>query len=189
MNQMYYDMVESNPVIAAVKDMEGLKRCCKQEDLKVVFILFGDLCNIGSIVDYIKKHEKLAIVHLDLITGLGSKDVAVEFIHKFTKADGVISTKASLIKKAKELGMMTVLRFFLLDSLSIDNLERQLSSLTTDFIEILPGVMPKVTRRICQKAKVPVITGGLISDKEDVMGALTAGATAVSTSSPEVWEM
>lgn len=189
MNQFYYDMVERNPVIAAVKDMNGLVDCCSRPDLKVVFILFGDICNIKSIVDYIKKYEKLAIVHLDLITGLGSKDVAVEFIHKYTKADGVISTKPALIKKAKELGMMTVMRFFLLDSLSIDNLERQLSTINTDFIEILPGVMPKITRRICQKAKMPVIAGGLISDKEDVMGALDAGATAVSSTNPKVWEM
>lgn len=189
MNQLYYDMVESNPVIAAVKDMNGLKQCCMEPELKVVFILFGDLCNISSIVDYIKKNGKLAIVHLDLITGLGSKDVAVEFIHKYTGADGVISTRPSLIKKARELGMMTVLRFFLLDSLSIDNLERQLSAINSDFIEILPGVMPKVTQRICKKAKMPVIAGGLISDKEDVMGALNAGATAVSSSNPKVWKM
>lgn len=189
MNQIYYDMIEANPVIAAVKDMQGLMQCCKEADIKVVFILFGDLCSIGGIVDHVRKHDKLAIVHLDLITGLGSKDVAVEFIHKYTGADGVISTKASLIKKARELGMMTVLRFFLLDSLSIDNLERQLSTINADFIEILPGVMPKVTRRICRKAKMPVIAGGLISDKEDVMGALGAGATAVSSSNPEVWRL
>ncbi len=49
MDRIYYDAIEGNPVIAAVKDMEGLMRCCELEDIKVVFILFGDICSIGDI--------------------------------------------------------------------------------------------------------------------------------------------
>lgn len=56
-------------------------------------------------------------------------------------------------------------------------------------IEILPGLMPKIIRRISRLVKVPVIAGGLISEKEDVVAALAAGATAVSTTNPSVWEM
>ena len=36
MDQKFYDLLESNPVIAAVKDMEGLKACCTREEIKVV---------------------------------------------------------------------------------------------------------------------------------------------------------
>ena len=39
------------------------------------------------------------------------------------------------------------------------------------------------------KAKVPVLTGGLIADKEDVLAALEAGATAISTTNQAVWDM
>ncbi len=34
--------------------------------------------------------------------------------------------------------------------------------------------MPKILRRVCATAKVPVLAGGLIADKEDVMAALEA---------------
>ena len=56
-------------------------------------------------------------------------------------------------------------------------------------VEVLPGLMPKILRKICRTSRVPVIAGGLISDKEDVMGALGAGATAVSTTNQGVWEL
>ena len=56
-------------------------------------------------------------------------------------------------------------------------------------IEVLPGAMPKVIHRLCAKIKVPVIAGGLITDKESVMGALTAGATAVSSTNHKVWNL
>ncbi len=38
-----------------------------------------------------------------------------------------------------------------------------------------------------KKTKIPIITGGLIMDKEDVIQSLNAGAIAVSTSNKNVW--
>ena len=54
MDRKYYDAIEGNPVVAAVKDMEGLRICCRLEDIKVVCILFGDICSIGEIVSQVK---------------------------------------------------------------------------------------------------------------------------------------
>ena len=107
MDQKFYDLLESNPVIAAVKDMEGLKACCTREEIKVVFILFGDICNIGAIVDQVEQVDKVAMVHVDLITGLSGKEVAVDFIKNNTASDGIISTKPAMIKRARELSLYT----------------------------------------------------------------------------------
>ncbi len=189
MDQNFYNMVEANPVIAAVKDMEGLERCCQVPDIKVVFILFGDICSISGIVKRIKDADKVAIAHVDLITGLSPKEVAVDFIRQHTGVDGIISTKPTMIRRAKELGMYTVMRFFLLDSLSLDNISKQLAAVKPDFIEILPGLMPKIIRKICRQARIQVIAGGLITDKEDIVTALDAGAIAVSSTNPTVWDM
>lgn len=189
MDQTFYDMVEGNPVIAAIKDMDGLEQCCKLREIKVIFILYGDICNITEIVRQIKEAGKLAIVHVDLVAGLGTKEIAVDFIKQHTKADGIISTKPTMIRRAKELGLYTVMRFFILDSLSFENIEKQLNVVKPDFIEILPGVMPKIIRRVCGRVKPPVIAGGLITDKEDIMAALGAGAISVSSTNQKVWMM
>lgn len=189
MDQRFYDLIEANPVIAAVKDMEGLAACCQREEIKVVFVLFGDICNIHSIVSQIKKADKIAMVHIDLIVGLGGKEVAVDFIKEQTEADGIISTKPAMIKRARELSLHTTLRVFVLDSMAFENIEKEMIVARPDLIEILPGLMPKVIKRVCRLVKVPVIAGGLISDKEDVMAALSAGAISVSTTNPKVWLM
>lgn len=182
-------MMAANPVVAAVKDMDGLEKCCALQDVKVVFVLFGDVCNIAEIVSNIKKAQKTAIVHVDLVSGLSPKEIAVDFIKMHTEADGIISTKQALIRRASELGLCTVMRFFILDSMSFCNIEKQLTMVRPDFIEILPGVMPKIIRRVCAKVKPPVIAGGLIVDKEDIMAALDAGAFAVSSTNQQVWLM
>ena len=189
MKQEFYDTIADNPVIAAIKDDEGLKTCCEYKDIKVVFVLYGDICSISDIVMQLKEAGKTAMVHIDLISGLGSKEVAVDFIKNHTTADGIISTKPSLIKRGKELDMYTVLRLFMIDSMALENIRNPQYSLKPDCLEILPGVMPKMIKKICQMTKIPIIAGGLITDKEDVMGALSAGAISVSTTNTEVWNM
>jgi len=187
MEQTVYDYLEANPVIAAVKDMEGVRKCCEHEEIKIAFVLFGDVCSIRSIVEELKKHNKIAVVHIDLISGLSGKEVAVDFIKQNTKADGIISTKPALVKHAKELSLFGMLRVFVLDSMAFENIEKQMAIARPDAVEILPGLMPKVIRRVVKMTKVPVIAGGLIAEKEDVMAALTAGAISVSSTNPAVW--
>ena len=187
----FHDLVEENPVIAAVKDMDGLEKSCRLEDIKVIFILFGDICTIGEIVEQIKVAGKTAMVHIDLVGGLNTKEITVDFIKNSTKADGIITTRPILAQRAKEMSMYAVLRFFVIDSMALKNIEglHMPRGIRPDFIEVLPGAMPKIIRRICSSSPIPVIAGGLISDREDVTGALDAGAGAVSATNQDVWEM
>ena len=122
MKQELMDAIQETPVIAAVKDDDGLQNALQNENIRVVFILYGDICNISTLVQRIHAAEKFAIVHVDLIAGLASKEVAVDFIRSQTEADGIISTRQSFIRRAKELGLAAILRVFLLDSISLESL-------------------------------------------------------------------
>ena len=189
-NREFINKIEINPIIAAVKDDNGLATALT-EDVEIIFVLYGDICTIPTIVKKIKNAGKVAMVHVDLITGLNnSKDVCLDFIKNNTEADGIITTKSNLIAHARELELNTVLRYFILDSLALQNIEKQAKSsgIKPDIIEFLPGiVLPKMIRRINKVSRVPIIAGGLIADKEDVMNALDAGALAISTTNETVW--
>ena len=192
MNQEFYDAVEANPVIAAVKNDAGLQAAVEMEEIQMIFVLYGDVCTIPEILEKIKAAGKKAMVHIDLIAGLSAKEISVEFIARQTRADGIITTKPALVRRAKELGIFAVLRFFVIDSLAlknIENLEMQCGTSRPDFIEVLPGVMPKVLGRIAKVSRIPMIAGGLITEKEDVIAALSAGAIAVSSTNQDVWNL
>lgn len=179
-------LLEQTPIVAAVKSYEGLEKCLTCES-QVVFVLFGDVLTVSDIVAKIKGAGKAAFVHIDLIDGLSAREVAVDFIVKNTLSDGIISTKQSLVRYAKTKGLLTIQRFFVLDSIALFNIQKQMNTNTTDLIEILPGVMPKIIRKIVESAGKPIIAGGLISDKEDIVTALRAGATAISSTNTDVW--
>ena len=192
MHRDFIEKLEANPVIAAIKDDKGLKKAITT-DCEIIFILYGDVCTIPGIVSQIKAAGKIAMVHLDLITGLNNtKEISVDFIKNSTEADGIITTKGNLIGRAKELGLYTVLRYFVIDSMALVNIEKQDRHGITqpDVIEILPGiVLPKIIKRVNKASRVPVLAGGLISDRDDVMNALNNGVLAVSTTNEEVWQL
>ena len=183
-------IVEDNPIIAAVKDDEGLEECLRS-DIGVVFILYG---NIGSIIDIVKKIKragKLALVHMDLVSGMQAKDVSVDYIRNYTEADGIITTKANLLPRAKELGLNTILRTFVLDSTAMETLDRNSrpEAVQPDIMEVLPGpLLPDVIRQIVSSCRVPVMVSGLITRKSEVMNALKSGAVSISTTNRKLWD-
>ncbi len=79
----------------------------------------------------------------------------------------------------------------MIDSMALVNIEKQNVScgVHPDVIEILPGVMPKVIKKVCKISKVPVIAGGLISDKGRCDVSVRKRCTSISTSDQAVWFM
>ena len=139
MEQRLYEALQRNPIIAAVRDDEGLAQCLRT-DIQTVFVLYGDICNIPEIVHQIKDAGKIAIVHADLISGLATKEISVDFLRHSTLADGIISTRANMIQRARELNMIAILRVFLIDSMALDS-ALSAKNLKPDAIDILPGLM------------------------------------------------
>lgn len=172
------ELLDIGPVIAAVKDPDGLAQAL-DSDVSVLFLLYGDILTIRDTVARVREAGKRVFVHLDLIEGLSPREISADFIARSTAADGVISTKPALTRRARELGLVAIQRIFLLDSVALKNVERHFSQESADLVEVLPGLMPKIIRQLCRTTGRPIIAGGLITDKEDVTGALGAGAVAV----------
>lgn len=188
MENRFHERMDNSPVIAAVKNMEMLENAVNSP-CEIIFMLSGDIFNLADAVKRAHENGKMIFIHIDLMEGFSRDAVALRYIHENISPDGIISTKAGLIKIAKEMGMLTVRRFFIIDSLSLDNVVNATIAEKSDAIEIMPGVMPKIISKLKKKIKTPMIAGGLISEKEDVIGALQAGANGVSTTAENVWNL
>ncbi|MDU3154046.1 MAG: glycerol-3-phosphate responsive antiterminator [Anaerococcus hydrogenalis] len=79
------DILFENPCIMAIKDNTDLKECLKDEheNNKVVFVLYGSIETIPTIVEKLKDRDKVVFVHEDLIEGLSSSSLSSSFIKKF----------------------------------------------------------------------------------------------------------
>lgn len=183
----FKNIISEAKIIIAVKNIEDLATALKAEE-KIIFLLCGSILNIEEITRKIRAAGKSSFVHTDMIAGFDSKDtLIIDFLKENSYTDGIISTKPTMLKYAKKRGLLTVQRCFLIDSLSYVNSVKMIREAIPDAVEILPGVMPKILKKISEEIPLPIIAGGLIFDKEDIEIAFSSGVTAISTTKKELW--
>lgn len=188
MNREFFSEIYNNPIISAVVDKNKIEDALNSP-CKIVFLLDTDILTLEDTVKAFHERDKLVYLHIDLVSGFSRDTIILKYVLEYIQPDGIISTKSSIIKTAKELKIFTIQRLFLLDSMALETGIRSIRTIRPDAVEILPGIIPKIISEIREKTHIPIIAGGLIKDKEDVINSLNAGAIGISTSKEEVWYM
>ena len=172
-------------VIAAVRTEAELEKALKSR-VSTVFMLAPNIEIIEMQAKKAHKANKMFFIHIDLAEGIGKDEYGIKFA-KEQGVDGIISTRTALIKLAKAQGMLAVQRFFVLDSQSVDTVAESAKTSKADMIELMPGTVAKVIKRIKSVLDTPIVAGGLIETKEEIDEAYASGAVAVSTGKVELW--
>ena len=185
--QELLDLMVENPVFAAVRSKDMIPRAANS-DVKIVFMLYGAIGELEAQCRALHEAGKLCFLHVDLIDGLRPDAVGIRYIAERIRPAGIITTKGACVRMAHDVGLFAIQRVFLLDSAALKTGVQNILSCKPDLVEILPGVADKALALAKSQVNVPLIAGGLIYTKEDVIAALRSGAVAVSTSTPELWE-
>lgn len=181
------DWLGINPIIAGVASAEAVAAAVASP-VQVVYVLFGDLVSVKDTVAELTAANKSVFVDVDLIEGLANRPIAIDYIQQTTNAAGILSAKGHLLAVAKERGLSTVHRFFLIDSRTLYTMEKQYAVSRADAVDIMPGIMPQAVGWIAARTTVPIISSGLISDKPAIIADLKAGASGISTTNQELWQ-
>ncbi len=182
-----FTVLRQEKIIAAIKTEEAFEKFL-QTDITTAFLLRSGLADVGQYVDRAHQNGKIIFVHLDFVSGLATDRSAIEFVAREICPDGIISTRNPVIQAAASFDLSAVQRFFEIDSQSVETTVRSVLERKPKMIEIMPGIIPRVISELSQKIDTPIIAGGLIRDTEDAIGALRAGAMAISTASTTLWQ-
>lgn len=182
----FFDKVQQNPIIAAVSSLESLD-IALSSPCEIIFLLTGNIFNLKEIATKVRMKNKGLFINIDSIDGFSKDTWGLEYIIKNIYPDGIITEKENLIKLSKSMGVFTIQRLFIMDSKSLKNAMESIKITRPNVIEILPGIMPKIIEKIINDIKLPAISSGLISDKEDLDSIFKAGAIAISSSKKSIW--
>lgn len=173
-------------IVAAVRNREELN-IAVNSGVDIIFVLSTNIENIKNELDLVHKAGKRFFVHIDLADGIGKDEYGIRYV-KGLGVDGIISTRSNLIKLAKKEGLCTVQRFFIVDSHSVQTTLETVKNSNPDMIELMPGIVSKVIKRIKSEVDTPIVAGGLIENVKEIKDALLNGAVAISTGKKEFWE-
>lgn len=180
--------LEKHKRIASIKDPRHIELALRRQDqLSGVFLLMGHIGVVKGYVNVFKEHGLPVFMHLEKIGGLSTDRYGLEYLAKIIRPSGVISTKTNIVKNAKKMGLITIQRFFLVDSEGLDNIAKSLSQTEPDIIELMPARIPDIICKVKSFTSLPIITGGLLYEEAHAEACLNHGATAISSSRPELW--
>jgi Glycerol-3-phosphate responsive antiterminator (mRNA-binding) len=176
-----------NPIAAAIRTEKDFSTALRS-DVDMVFLLHSNIMTINQCVKEIHSSGKKAFIHVDFAEGLGKDRFALEFLAK-QGVDGILTTRTNIVKSAKEFDLITVQRFFMVDSHSVGTSVESIRISKPDIIEIMPGIITKKIKEFSEKVDVPIIAGGIVETEEEVRAALAAGADVVSTGEVNLWKL
>ncbi|MTD31703.1 glycerol-3-phosphate responsive antiterminator [Planomicrobium sp. YIM 101495] len=188
--QEFFERLHTHKTIAAVKSPKDIEKAlANKERISAAFLLTGSILNVKRFVEVLQSEGIPVLVHAEKIGGLLLNNEGISFLTDYVRPFGIVTTKPSLIKKAKERKMFVVQRVFMIDSEVYHNVLENKQHPPPDLIEIMPSTLHDVIRSFAKELEVPVITGGLLSSPKGVRASLEAGAIAVSTSNESLWKM
>ncbi|WPC40121.1 glycerol-3-phosphate responsive antiterminator [Clostridium sp. JS66] len=180
-------ILKSSPLIAAAQH-ENLKDAVESK-VSSVLLMDGKLSKIMEKDFKIYNNKKTIFLHTDLVKGLSNDKEAVNFIIKYTNLSGIVSTKSTILKNAKKRGLITIQRIFLIDSKSLKSAIESIRENEPDAVEVMPALANSIVEYIKNEIDKPVILGGLINNKEQILAGLKAGADGISFSKSDLWNV
>ena len=128
-------------VAAAVRTEDDFQAALNSQ-IDVIFLHDTNIFSIEEQIERAHSAGKKLFIHMDFADGIGKDRVGLEYV-KLKGADGILSTKTSMIRQARDLGLVTVHRFFIVDSHSVDTAVDSIRIAKPDIVEIMPGVVCK----------------------------------------------
>ena len=177
----------NQPIAAAIRTERDFSTALRS-DVDMVFLLHSNIMTVTQCVKEIHGVGKKAFIHIDFSEGIGKDRYGLEYLAK-QGVDGILTTRTNIVRTAKECGLITVQRFFIVDSHSVGTSVESIKISKPDIIEIMPGIATKKIREFSSKVDMPIIAGGIIETMDEVRAALEAGAAVVSTGEADLWSM
>ncbi|MBQ1396734.1 MAG: glycerol-3-phosphate responsive antiterminator [Eubacterium sp.] len=183
---MVYNVTDKK-IAAAIRTEKDFSTALKSR-VDVIFLLHSNIITVHQSVKEIHSAGKKVFVHVDFAEGIGKDRAGLEFLAR-QGVDGVLTTRTNIVRMAREFNLITVQRFFLVDSHSLQTSVESIRLSKPDIIELMPGIVTKKIREFRQLADMPIIAGGIIETEEEVRTALKAGADIVSTGETSLWNL
>ena len=184
----FFDRLTAHRMVASIKEPKQIELALSlRNQLGGVFLLTGHIGVIKGYVDLFKTHQVPVFLHLDKIGGLCTDTHGLDYLAKAIKPTGIITTKTNVVKIAKKVGLISIQRFFLVDTEGLDNIAKSLLQIEPDIVEIMPARIPEVIGEIKTFTSLPIISGGFMFERSQALACLDHGATAVSSSKSELW--
>ena len=103
-----------NPIAAAIRTEKDFSKALTS-DVDMIFLLHANIMTVTQCIREIHGAGKKAMVHIDFAEGIGKDKYGIEYLAE-QDVDGICTTRSNIVKATRELGLISLQRFFMIDS-------------------------------------------------------------------------
>jgi glycerol uptake operon antiterminator len=174
-----------NPVVASLYGLQSVDRFLSSS-APIGLVANVSLGELAPLLGVLSAAGKFTFVNMDNSDGLAQDKAAVEYLRKIG-CQGILSTRASVIQKANQLDMVTMQKVFVTDRSTLPRSINAIQQSRPHLVQLMPWpVIPYIPKAELAQLS-PFIAAGFVSDQDDLVRAVNAGAKAVSTSDTALW--
>jgi glycerol uptake operon antiterminator len=175
------------PYCAAIVSGERLEPALASRT-PIVFMLRGNGLLMRPTVERIHAAGKLAAIHLDLVDGVRADSRGVAWLARLG-ADAIIASHGRLMSVIRDEGVVAIQRLLLSRRTHLETAFSAVTRAGPDIVEVLPGVILPLIAELMPRFDIPVLAGGFIRTEDDARRVLAAGASGITTSAPDLWDL
>lgn len=179
-------MFYNQQIIPAISNHQAFKKFIQSKYTYGILMGF-QLSQLKLLVDTCHQAGKKILIHSELIKGLSHDEYGAIFLIQELKVDGLISSKPKVIELCKKRSVVGIFRFFLKDSISLEQSLAITKRIKPIYLEVLPATGTNMIAYIKDQVNSDILMGGLIKDKEQIKECVKSGAIAVTISNTNLW--
>jgi hypothetical protein len=182
-------MARTFVLIPSVRDIRNLDKALKLERGEILLSTVSHIGNLAELTTLCHKNGKEVVVNHELIGGLGTDTIAFEMLKKAYKVDAVIGSNVYQVSRAKAVGLKTIWRIALLDSLSLEMAFRSIEVTKPDAIELRPAICAYEFLDAFRKVfSGKIFASGFVSRADFAQRLYQRGFDGIMTSSQTMWD-
>ena len=170
-------LYDSGVVLPSLRTLKNLKKLADCPSHVAIIGRELHLLNLKRVTAYLKEHGKTTIlVDIDLVGGMKYDAWGVSYLAKFVGVDGIISTHTESIAAGKKEELITILKCFVHDELSIVSVKKNFLNCRPDIVNLLPGIAAaERIDRLDELGDTPVHLSGILPSDFREIGQMLHG--------------
>ena len=174
-------------IIPSIRDIRYLKYALSL-DCDIVQPSGAHIGNLKTLSDMCHKAGKKVLVNHELVGGLGSDRTAFQMLKNLYRVDWLIGSSVSKIHMYQNLGMRTIFKIALVDSIAVENAMRALKDIRIDAIELRPYYHAMEYLPVFRKIfDGDFYIAGFVNSREKLLASKEAGFKGAMTSTRDLW--
>jgi len=180
-------MTNKLEIIPSVSELKHFKKALAT-DCSVIQPSGAHIGNLKPIIEECHRQGKKVLVNHELVGGLGNSKTAFKMLKQYYHADWIIGSSVSRIHMYQNMGMHSIYKVVLVDSISVENAIHSLKEIRFDAIELRPyyhalEFLPKFREHFDGDYYI----AGFVNTIEKAREAKKAGFRGVMTSTIDLW--